>query len=318
VASVNEGVALREAGIEEPILILTEPPIETIPLVIHYNLISTVCTAEYALQLGEAADRQSKVAPFHLKVDTGMHRIGVRFNEAADFLSGIEFHRGIELQGVFTHFATADSIDSFDFNKQMDRFIRCIEAIKRAGFRPGIIHAANSAAAIRYKKSHFNMVRIGIALYGLHPAATTMGIIDLKPAMSIKARVTEVKSVLVGEGVSYHYTYRSPGNVLIATIPLGYADGLMRSLSNRIDFLVKGKPCPQVGTICMDMCMFEVNQRATLKTPALDVEVGDEVIIVGKEGRFEITLDAMAQKLGTINYELACLFGMRLGREYIG
>jgi alanine racemase len=317
VATVEEGMVLRQAGIEAPILILSEPPLTAIPLVLKYNLISTVFTSDYALQLGELADSMKKVAPYHLKIDSGMNRVGVRFNEAADFLTSIDFHRGLELQGVFTHFATADALDTFDYNKQMDRFIRSVEAIKRAGIRPGIVHAANSAAAIRYKKAHFDMVRVGIAMYGLHPSESTHGLIDLQPAMSVKARVTCVKSVLVGEGVSYGYTYRSPGNVLIATIPVGYGDGLQRVLSNKIDFLVKGRPCPQVGTICMDMCMFEVNQRATLKTPALVVEMGDEVTIIGREGRFELTLDAMAQKLETINYELACQFGLRLGKVYL-
>jgi len=314
VANVDEGIELRQAGIEAPILILTETPQQSIPLVLRYKLIPTITTMEYALALGEQADAAGQAAAYHLKIDTGMNRIGVHYSDAADFLRTISFHRGLDLQGVFTHFSTADESDSYEFKLQLERFNRALDEIRYMGINPGLVHAANSAAAIRYKQTHFDMVRIGLAMYGLHPSRMTRDLIDLRPAMSVRARITYVKSVPVGEGVGYNYTYRSPGSVLIATIPIGYGDGLSRALSNRMDVMFKGRLCPQVGTICMDMTMFEIDQRSSQLNPRLAADVGDEVLVVGREGGIELTLDNMAEQLGTINYELACRFGLRLQR----
>jgi len=325
VACVTEGIALRQAGIQAPIIILSEPPITSVGAILRYDLIPAVFTMEFALALGETAAANGVVAPFHLKVDTGMNRIGVHYTDAGDFLRTVSFHEGLELQGTFTHFATADTTDTFGFKTQMERFEHALENIRYMGMDPGIIHAANSAAAIRYKRSHYDMVRLGIAVYGLHPSDLTRELIHLEPAMSVHARINDIKQVALGEGVSYGFTYRSPGGVDIATIPLGYGDGLSRLLSNKMDMLVAGHRYPQVGTICMDMCMLEVSQRAdisSLRNAQLSaerkpVEYGDEVIIVGKSGNQEITLDELAAKIGTINYEMACLFGRRLEHVYI-
>lgn len=317
VASVDEGINLRHSGIAAPILILAEPPIEAIPLVLQHQLIPAVYNLEFALALGEMADGQGRTSPYHLKVDTGMNRVGVHYSDAGDFLRSIDFHRGLELQGVFTHFATSDGVDTYEFKRQLERFEQSLENIRYMGYNPGIVHAANTAAAIRYKQAHYDMVRLGIGMYGLHPSDVTRPLIELHPAMSVKARVNFLKSVPVGEGVSYSHTYRSPGNVLIGTLPIGYGDGLARVLSNRMDVLVKGKRLPQVGTICMDMMMFELNQRSSALNPRTSIELGDEAIIVGKSGNDAITLDDMARMLNTINYELACRFGLRLDRVFV-
>lgn len=317
VASVDEGIELRHSGIAAPILILAEPPIEAIPLILQHQLIPAVYNIEFALALGEMADTQGRTSPFHLKIDTGMNRVGVHHSDAGDFLRQINFHRGLELQGVFTHFATADAVDTYEFKRQLDRFNQALENIRYMGFDPGVVHAANTAAAIRYRVSHFDMVRVGIGMYGLHPGEVTKPLLELHPAMSVKARVNYLKSVPVGEGVSYFYTYRSPGNVFIGTLPIGYGDGLARVLSNKMDVLVKGKRLPQVGNITMDMTMFEVNQRASALNPRTNVEIGDEVVIIGKSGNDEITLDDMAKMINTINYELACRFGLRLDRVFV-
>jgi len=317
VATVEEGIELRDAGIDAPILVLSEPPRETIPFLLHYDLMTTVYTTDFALELGETADLQGKSALYHLKVDTGMNRVGVHHSDAGDFLRTIDFHRGLTLHGVFTHFAVADALDTFELRKQLDRFNKALETIRYMGIDPGIVHAANSAALIRFRETHFNMVRPGVALYGGHPDDTTRDLIALRPAMSVRARVEFIKPVRVGGGVSYGYTYRSPGNVLIATIPLGYGDGLSRVLSNRMDVLVNGRAYPQVGTICMDMCMFEIDQRSSSLKPRQEIEIGDEVVIIGRSGALEITLDDMARVLGTINYDLMCRFGLRLGKNYI-
>jgi len=318
VATVQEGVELREAGIDAPTLVLVEPPHESIPLILDYDLITTVQTTEFALALGEAADAQDTAALYHLKIDTGMNRHGVHYSDAGDFLRTVDFHRGLELHGVFTHFATSDAHDTLDVRRQLEYFNQALENIRYMGISPGIVHAANSAALIRFKETHFDMVRPGIALYGLHTSEITNDLIALKPAMSVRARITQLKQVPVGEGVSYGFTYRSPGNVLVGTIPLGYADGLSRVLSNRMDVLVDGRAYPQVGTICMDACMFEIDLRSTPLKPRQDIIIGDEVVIIGRSGALEITLDDMARALGTINYDLACRFGMRLGRRYLG
>ncbi|MDR2035391.1 MAG: alanine racemase [Coriobacteriales bacterium] len=325
VANVTEGMQLRRAGIKAPIIILSEPPATCVDAILSYDLVPTICTVEFALALGEAASAAGVIAPFHLKVDTGMNRIGVHYTDAGDFLRTVSFHEGLELQGTFTHFATADTADSYAFKTQMDRFEHALETIRYMGMEPGIVHAANSAAAIRYKSSHFDMVRLGIATYGLHPSNLTRDLVQLEPAMSIHARICALKQVGLGEGVSYGYTYRSPGGVEIATIPLGYGDGLSRLLSNKMDVLVEGHRYPQVGTICMDMCMFEVRNRkdisslrnAQLSAERKPVEYGDKVTIVGKSGNQEISMDDLANRIGTINYDMACMFGRRLERYYV-
>jgi len=325
VASVTEGIKLRQAGLDAPIIILSEPPVSSIDAVLYYDLVPAAHTVEFALELGEKAALRGVIAPFHLKVDTGMNRVGVHYTDAGDFLRTVSFHEGLDLQGTFTHFATADTTDSFGFKTQMERFEHALENIRYMGMSPGIVHAANSAAAIRYKRSHYNMVRLGIAVYGLHPSGLTRELVNLEPAMSIHARVSALKQVALGEGVSYGFTYRSPGGIEIATIPLGYADGLPRQLSNKMNMLVNGHRFPQVGTICMDMCMFEASRRtdissvrnAQLAAERRPVNYGDEVIIVGKSGNQEITLDDLAGQVGTINYDMACMFGRRLERVYV-
>lgn len=317
VATVDEGIKLREGGITAPILMLAEPPISAIPFILENNLTPTVTTIDFALALGEQADLAHRQAGFHLGVNTGMNRIGIHYTEAIEFLKTIDFHRGLRLEGVFTHFATADASDDWDFKIQLSHFTECIEAMRMAGIDPGLVHCANSASIIRYPQTYFDMVRWGICLYGLHPSSVTYGKADLRPAMSIHARVTHVKEPPLGEGVSYGLLYRSPGSVQIATLPLGYADGLRRNLSDNMSVLYKGYLMPQVGRICMDQCMFEVSPGPSRVHPVPRVEVGDEVVIIGEQGDNLMTLDMMADALGTINYELACGFGMRLPRVYV-
>jgi alanine racemase len=317
VSNVDEGVTLRRAGIIAPIIVLSQPPPSTIGLILHYKLTPAVQSYEFALALGEAAASLDRIAPYHLKVDTGMNRVGVHYADAPDLLRTIDFHKGIQLQGVFTHFATADEVETYEFGRQYDRFVHALEEMRYLGINPGIVHAANTAATIRYRKSHFDMVRVGIGMYGLHPSALTRSMIDLYPAMSLYARVTMVKPVPMGEGVSYGMRYRSPGNVLVGTLPLGYADGMARELSGKIDVLLRGRRLPQVGSICMDMMMFEADQRPAVNRPPIQPAVGDEVTIVGLDGDERISLDDLAELLGTINYDMACRLGMRLKRIYV-
>jgi alanine racemase len=316
VASVPEGAELRRADIKAPILVLAEPPRASIDEILRHELTPCVFTMDFALALGEAAAAAGRQTPYHLKIDTGMNRIGVHPSDAGDFLRSLDFHAGLRLEGVFTHFATADTSDEMSVLMQLRRFEQALEVIRYMGIAPSLVHTANSAATVRYRQTHYDMVRVGIMAYGLHPSELTRPLINLRPAMSVRARVIDIKQVPVGEGVSYGFTYRSPGNVKIATLPIGYGDGLARELSNRLDVLVKGRACPQAGNICMDMCMFEVDLRHG-REGRLEVAHGDEVVLVGRSGALEISLDDIARGLGTINYDVACRFGLRLERRYV-
>jgi len=317
VATVQEGVELRQAGIVDPILVLAQPPYAAIPALLDYDLIPAVHAVEFALALGEQADTRGIVAKYHLKINTGMNRVGVQPSEVLDFMRMTDFHRGLALDGVFTHFATADEKEDYEFSLQLKRFIESINAMRAAGFATGIVHCANSAAAVRYRQTQFDMVRLGIIMYGLHPGDTTKRFVNLHPAMAVRGRINALNEVPVGEGVSYGLTYRSPGNVIIATVPLGYADGLARNLSNQMQVLYQGRPLNQVGTICMDQFMFEIDRRHSPLVKTRPPKIGDLVTIVGRDGDEELTLDAMAAQLGTINYELACHFGLRLARIFV-
>ncbi len=318
VATVDEGAQLRQAGLKKPILMLSQPPISAIPALLEYEIMPSVFDSEFAIQYGEIADARGLRAPYHLKINTGMNRIGVAWDKAAEFAKMISFHRALDLEGTFTHFATADEIETLDFEKQKTRFEAAINDLKANGINPGIVHCSNSAATLKYPSVHFDMVRPGIILYGLKPSPCTIPQIELKPAMSVKARITDVRSVPLGEGVSYGLRYRSRGYVKICTIGVGYADGLHRCLSGKIDFSCAGRLFHQVGSICMDQCMFEVGQRHITRNDMFNPYPGDVVTLVGQDGDNMLTLDDMAEAANTINYELACDFGsMRLPKIYV-
>lgn len=317
VATVDEAVQLRDAGIGAPVLVLAEPPAATIPLLLAYRIMPSVYTAEFAVQYAEAADSIGLRAPYHLKVNTGMNRIGVRFDEVIEFLRRVSFHRALDLVGTFTHFATADAPDTMEFNIQASHFVEVIAEMRAYGIDPGIVHAANSAAIIRYPEVHFDMVRLGISLYGYYPCPETYGLIDLVPAMSVHARITQVKTVPVGEGVSYGLLYRSGGFSKICTLPIGYADGYRRGLSDRVDVIMDGMKHPQVGAICMDQSMFEVDLRTRRSSGRLEPQVGDEVLVVGEAGNAVVTIDEMAEILDTVPHEVCIGFGTsRMPRIY--
>lgn len=319
VATVREGVELREAGIEWPILILSEPPVDCVETLVRYDLMPSVYTAEFALALGEAAATQGRVARYHLAIDTGMTRIGVRRQDVLELRRTIDFHRGLECAGTFTHFATADVLDDWDFALQLNRFNEAIEALHGAGLETGLVHCDNTPGTIMHPECHYDMCRVGIGLYGLHPADITVPRIQLDPVMSVRGRVTRVVYPAVGDGVGYGLTYRVPKqNIQIATVPIGYADGLARELSNNMDVLVHGCRCRQVGNICMDQFMFamDVNSARAYK-PSRPVEYGDVVTLVGADGDEFIGADEMAAARNTINYEVVCDFGMRLEKVYV-
>lgn len=318
VATVAEGVALRRAGISWPILVLSEPPVDCVGTLVEYDLMPAVYTADFALALGEAAAAANRVARYHLAVDTGMTRIGVRRSDALELRRTIDFHRGLECAGTFTHFATADVLDDWDFALQLNRFQEVVSALRGAGLECGLVHCDNTPGTILHPECHFDMCRVGIGLYGLHPAETTMPRIQLEPVMSVRGRVTRALYPSVGDGVGYGMTYRVPKqNIQIATVPIGYADGLARELSNNMDVIVGGGRCRQVGGICMDQFMFAVDvNSARAYRPSRPVEYGDVVTLIGADGDELIGADEMARLRNTINYEVVCDFGMRLEKIY--
>ena len=319
VATVDEGVELRCSGIDNPILVLSEPPVTSIPDLVRFDIMPSVYTVDFALAYGEAAAAANKVGRYHLAIDTGMTRIGVRREDLLEVRGSIDFHRGLECAGTFTHFATADVLDNWDFDLQVNRFIEAVTALKNAGYELGLVHADNTPGTVLHKDIQFDMVRVGIGLYGLHPSKLTIPRIDLQPVMSVRGRVTRVVYPAVGDGVGYGMTWRVPrNNIQVATVPIGYADGLARSLSNRMDVLTRGDRVRQVGNICMDQFMIAVDTAGThANKPAHEIRYGDVATLIGKDGDQEITADEMADLRETINYEVVCNFGARLDKVYI-
>lgn len=316
VATVSEGVQLREGGIKSPILVLNEPPIDACDTLLEYQIMPSVYSSEFALAYGERAVEMGYVGKYHMAIETGMNRIGVHFTDVLEFRREIDFHRGIECDGVFTHFATADDPDGWDYRLQCTRFSEAVAAMKDAGFECGIVHCSNTPASMLDHSMQFDMIRAGIGLYGLQPCEKSASIMPLEPVMSVRARVTRTIHPAMGEGVGYGFTFRVPrARVQVCTIPIGYADGLSRTLSNKMDVLYRGQRIRQVGNICMDQCMVAIQQTPARQMP--EAEVGDLITIVGKDGDAVITMDEMARLRGTINYEVACGFGMRLEKVYI-
>ena len=315
VATVEEGVQLRESGVTTPILLLSEPPIEAIGALLAHDIMPSVYTVEFALAYGECAVQAGTVGKYHLALETGMNRIGVHYTEAVEFRRGIDFHRGLSCAGVFTHFATADESDGWDYQLQCRRFDEAVAAMREAGLECGVVHCDNTPATIFDSSTHYDMVRVGIGLYGLAPCESAKEHIALEPVMSVRARVTRTTHPAMGEGVGYGFTYRVPRTaVQICTLPLGYADGLARTLSNRMEVLYRGERIRQVGNICMDQCMVAIQQTPIHQIP--EAEHGDLMTIIGRDGDAEITMDEMARLRGTINYEVACNFGMRLEKIF--
>lgn len=316
VATVSEGVQLREGGIKSPILVLNEPPIDACDTLLEYQIMPSVYSSEFALAYGERAVEMGCVGKYHMAIETGMNRIGVHFTDVLEFRREIDFHRGIECDGVFTHFATADDPDGWDYRLQCTRFSEAVAAMKDAGFECGIVHCSNTPTSMLDHSMQFDMIRAGIGLYGLQPCEKSAPIMPLEPVMSVRARVTRTIHPAMGEGVGYGFTFRVPrARVQVCTIPVGYADGLSRTLSNKMDVLYRGQRIRQVGNICMDQCMVAIQQTPARQMP--EAEVGDLITIVGKDGDAVISMDEMARLRGTINYEVACGFGMRLEKVYI-
>ena len=316
VATVAEGVELRRGGIKAPILLLSEPPEASVDTLLEYGIMPSIYSAEFALAYGEQAVRRGVVGKYHMAIETGMNRIGVHYSEVVEFRRSVDFHRGIQCDGVFTHFATADEPNGWDYKLQCKRFEEAVAAMRDAGYECGIVHCDNTPASILDPSTHYDMIRAGVGLYGLQPCRRAAGVLPLDPVMSVRARVTRTTHPAMGEGVGYGYTYRVPRTrVQVCTLPLGYADGLARALSNKMDVIFRGYRLHQVGNICMDQCMVAIQQVPGHEMP--EAREGDVMTVIGRDGDDRVTIDDHAALRGTINYEVACGFGMRLEKVYL-
>ena len=311
VAITDEGVALRRAGITAPILILSEQPAEMSEFIVGYGLTPTIASTRGAATIAQAAAKAERTVAVHLKVDTGMHRVGVAPNEALNLASYVQSFGSLEIEGIYTHFAVADDPSHPANEKQLSLFNDLIAKFAERGINPPMVHAANSATALANPDARFNMVRLGIAMYGLRPGPGVAELCEgLIPAMSLKGRVSAVRLVKAGEAVSYGLRRPLSSESLIATVPIGYADGVPRALANTtVQVLVNGEPRSFAGTITMDQLMLDCGND-------FDVTVGDEVVLIGRQGEHAVTADAWADALGTIGYEIVCGIGARVSRRY--
>ena len=323
VARIEEAIRIREAGIEVPILIFGYTLPELATDILKYDLTQTVYTYASAQALSRTATSLKKKIKIHIKIDTGMGRLGLlpqnfRENHSGAInadavkeclaIAGLD---GLELEGIFTHFATADSADKAYAEDQLDLFMNFLNRLRQAGLEPSVRHAANSAALIDMPRSHLDMVRPGIASYGLYPSdEVDKKHVSLKSAMALKARIIHLKKVPAGFKVSYGSTHETSKATTIATIPVGYADGLNRLLSSTGQMLVHGKRAPIIGRVCMDLTMLDVGHID-------NVQIGDEVVIFGQQGSDAITVDEIASTLNTINYEIVSTITARVPRIYL-
>lgn len=313
VAIIEEGITLRNHGIKQPILILGYTSEYQYSSLIQYEIEPTVFCYEMAQSLSKIAQALGKNAKIHIKVDTGMNRIGFQPTEqSVQIVEKISKLPNIKIQGIFTHFACADESDKTSAAKQKEKFDWFVKELSKKGIEIPLKHVSNSAVIIDLDHYRMDMVRSGIITYGLYPSdEVSKSVLDLRPALTLKTHIIHVKEVEPGEGISYNHTYVTSRKTKIATIPVGYADGYPRLLSSRGRVLIRGQYAPIIGRICMDQFMVDV-------TDIQGVSVMDEVTLIGKDGDCEIPVEEAAELAGTINYEFVCGIGKRVPRVYIG
>jgi alanine racemase len=300
VATLSEAVPLREADITAPILVFGYTPLWQMREAIRLNTTVTLYSLEAAQELSRAAQDLDKTVKVHIKVDTGMGRLGIRHEQSEEItalIHAVKTLPGLELEGIYTHFAQADAADRTYTNRQLERFQRIIALLEELELRPPIVHAANSAAILTMPEAHFDMVRPGIAIYGLHPSPDVPLSEGFRPALSFKTQVSQVKWLPAGEGISYGSTYITTRPTRIAALPVGYADGFRRSPRNWGSVLIHGQEAPILGRVCMDQCMIDVTHTPQARS-------GDEVVLIGHQGEATLSAEQVAERLGTINYEV--------------
>lgn len=306
VALISEGVRLREAGIESPILVLSEPGEADAGEVVHWSLTPAVYRSEFLSALEAAAPPDH---PVHLKLDTGMHRVGVSQGDALELARAVAAGP-LRLEAVWTHFPVADEDDLYTAG-QIERLEAFVRELESDGIGPEMVHAANTAGALGHPSARFDMVRPGIGVYGLLPSPGYASAVDLQPAMRVVSHVSFVRRLPAGARPSYGRTRPMPADGTVATVPIGYADGVTRRLKDSGGkVLINGRRYPFAGNVTMDQVLVDVGDDP--------VVVGDEVVLLGRQGDDEISADEWAERLGTINWEIVCGFGPRLPRRYLG
>jgi alanine racemase len=309
VALIEEGAELRAAGINSEILVLGGVFEHQADDLIKYGLTPAVYATVQAEAFSEAAIRAGKTLPVHVKIDTGMSRVGVLPEDSVDFVLLVSKMPGLKVEGLMTHLSDVAEQDKSYAELQVARFDMVVERLQEEGVEIPLAHASGSAAVIDFSDAHFNMVRPGIMLYGCYPSEKMRSLVNLKPVMSLKTKIMHIKKVGPVTPISYGRTFYTKKESLIATLPIGYADGLNRKLSNRGSVLIGGRRCPIVGTVCMDMIMVDVSDVPNAK-------VYDEAVIIGRQGEEQITAEEVAGLLDTISYEVLCNVSKRVGREY--
>ena len=308
VATAEEGVVLREAGIRKPIHIFTLPANSQARLVADFNLEPTICSPDDIRILEKAGQKARKTIPVHLKIETGMNRVGVRREDLGILLGELAKAKRVEIKGIYTHFANADERDKLFLHAQLNGFQEALVFLDHQGVAADVVHCANSAAILDAPESWFSMVRPGVMMYGYYPSKTTTESVPLRPAMRLQTSVAMVKWIEEGETVSYGRRYTALRRTQIATLPVGYADGITRLLTGKASVLLGGKRFPVAGTICMDQLMVDVGDSKVAR--------GDTAVLIGAQNGAHQSAWDLAEAIGTIPYEICCAISSRVPRVY--
>lgn len=308
VAFPEEGVILRESGDNDQIICLTPCLPEEAQIFLEYNIQPAITNLDFARKINELASKSHKIVYAHLFIDTGMNREGIRHNEALDFMKKMQEFQNINFIGACTHFAT--SSDNIDFAKaQLSLFKATLAELSSNGFEFTYKHTCNSAGVVNLPEAHFNLIRPGIAIYGYSPALTLKSKFDILPALTLKSSVVQIKNLKKGDTVGYSREYIAEKETNVAIVPIGYADGYLKTLSHKTECLIRGKRYRQIGTICMDFSIFDIGND--------NINVGDEVVLIGKQLQEEITPYELAVKASTIHYEILSSISSRVPRIYV-
>jgi len=310
VGDSTEALELRESGITGPILILGTIIEEEIPRVVEYDVAVTVHSLDLLPLLESEARRQHRVLRVHLKVDTGMGRLGASLKSAPDVAKAILSCGHLELEGLCTHLSSVASTDPTFTQEQLARFRSVLDEIETLGIRPRIIHVANSVGLFTFPNAHYDMVRPGISLYGMDPGLFARLKLPLVPTLSLRTRIAFLKGVTAGATIGYDQSFTVTRDTMIATCPIGYADGYPHRLTNKGTVLIRGRRCPVVGKVMMDYILVDVGQLG-------EVRAGDEVTLIGRDGLEEVRVEDLAREVGTLPYEITCRLGERVKRVYV-
>ncbi len=310
VFSMEEGSMLRQAGLDVPIVVLGPIFKEQFGDLFAYRLTPVVSDPSVLTALGQAAISCEFPHPIHLKIETGMGRLGLTHDELVTFVSSHRFPPSLRLEGLMTHLADADGSDPDATEQQISRFNKALKVVMEGGFQVSLVHASNSSGTVRFPSAHFSLVRPGIMLYGYHTLPHTIQTPNLRPVLSLKTRIAQLRTIQPGTTVSYNRTFTARRPTRIAVLPIGYANGLSRHLSNRGAVLIHGQRASIAGLVCMDMVMVDV-------TEIPDTAVGDEAVLIGRQGNDEITASDIAKWADTIPYEVLCAIGPQIPRLYV-